>query len=210
MTKLLYFTDPSLASLVTVQSCTPYDDTCYRVALDATPFHPQGGGQLTDVGWLDDAEVLNVVMEDGDIAHYVDRPLPLGTVQAKVHASERLMNSRLHSAGHVIGHLMERMGWKTLKACHYPLEARMIFVSAEKIDIPRVDQLQHWCDQAIQQNASCHIAVDEQGYRLISFEHLGQYACSGTHVQTLSDIGQIVIRKIKMKKDELKVSYDVA
>ncbi|MBV8624340.1 MAG: alanyl-tRNA editing protein, partial [Herbaspirillum sp.] len=52
MTERLYLTQPALSADIEVLSCTLLEDGRHAVRLSATPFHPQGGGQPSDVGWL--------------------------------------------------------------------------------------------------------------------------------------------------------------
>ena len=56
----------------------------YRVLLDATAFYPEGGGQACDIGALADARVLDVQELEGEIVHFCDRPLTVGTEVAGV------------------------------------------------------------------------------------------------------------------------------
>jgi alanyl-tRNA synthetase len=54
------------------------------VVLDRTAFYAESGGQPCDTGTLDDARVVEVVEEDGDVFHILDRPLPEGPVRGRV------------------------------------------------------------------------------------------------------------------------------
>ena len=53
MTERLYYTCDDAEGRANVLSCTPEPDGRYAVVLDSTLFHPQGGGQPADVGWID-------------------------------------------------------------------------------------------------------------------------------------------------------------
>lgn len=44
---------------------------------------------------------------------------------------------------------------------------------------------------------------------MVSWGDLTPYACGGTHVQRTSDVGDIVITRVKEKKGELSVQYEV-
>ena len=45
------------------------------------------------------------------------------------------------------------------------------------------------------------------GLREVGFGELPAYPCGGTHVARLSDIGQVTITQVKMKKGQMIVNY---
>jgi len=48
------------------KNCKKVNGQCL-VELEQTAFYPEGGGQPSDRGWIDDLEVLDVYEEDGVI-----------------------------------------------------------------------------------------------------------------------------------------------
>ncbi|ONN65340.1 hypothetical protein [Herbaspirillum sp. VT-16-41] len=211
MTDRLYMTDRALRANIHVLDCTPQDDGRYAVRLSATPFHPQGGGQPSDTGRIDDVEVLRVVSDNEGIVHYTAAPVAPGPAVATVDAEPRQLHAQLHSAGHVIGHVMAELGWKPTKAHHWPGEARVVgMVAAEDGTAQELTQteLERRCNGLLAQNLPCVMAV-ENGLRQIGFGELPAYPCGGTHVAALGEIGQIRIESVRIKKGEALVRYDV-
>ena len=88
MTERLFFTHDHLTAELEVLSCTPYEEQ-FAVIVQSTIFHPQGGGQPFDTGWLGDSQVLRVMQEAERVVHYVDQPLEPGPVIALVDAERR-------------------------------------------------------------------------------------------------------------------------
>lgn len=130
MTQRLFFTDDNLTTELEVVDCTPHANQ-FAVILRSTIFHPQGGGQPCDTGWLGDSQVLRVLQEQDLIVHYVNQPLMPGLVQARVDAQHRALHTRLHSAGHLIGNVGETLGWMPIKANHWPGEGRITFIAGQ-------------------------------------------------------------------------------
>jgi Ser-tRNA(Ala) deacylase AlaX len=118
------------------------------VITSQTIFHPQGGGQPSDVGSMQSAEsgakfeVLSVRMnavEEGQVLHFGRFTDPNRTfgkgecVEQNIDAEKRELYSRLHTAGHVLGaavrHLLEDKieGFDELKASHFPDSAACEF-----------------------------------------------------------------------------------
>lgn len=142
----LYLTDSHLfeCSAVVVDLSELGEDAKYgrfRLLLDKSVFHPQGGGQPTDSGVITfpDGSVFNVTFvqtnSDGDIEHLGDflassegagsDSQSAGTsVQLAVNKEKRVEHIRLHSAGHVLDAALKRLGyWDRLqsgKGYHFP------------------------------------------------------------------------------------------
>jgi misacylated tRNA(Ala) deacylase len=83
-----------------------------RVALDRSAFHPGGGGQVSDTGWLDHAagtaDVTGVDNVDGVIWHVLaDDTLELaGPVVLRVDHERRSRVAQLHTDSHVLNALV--------------------------------------------------------------------------------------------------------
>lgn len=207
MTQRLFFTHDHLVADVDVLECTPVEQQ-FAVVLQSTIFHPQGGGQPFDTGWLGDSNVLKVVQEAERIVHYVDRPVALGTVQARVDGQRRTLHTRLHSAGHLIGNAGETLGWMPIKAHHWPGEGKISFIRGESAQDMEADALQEQVNQWIGADLPRHMTLDGST-REVGFGDLPAYACGGTHVQALAQVGQVTILGLSEKKGTLSVRYSL-
>jgi len=207
MTLRLFFHSDDLKANVEVLDCTPHENE-FAVVLRATLFHPQGGGQPCDTGWIGDARVLRVVQETERIIHFVDRPVPLGMTQIRVDEERRQFNTRMHSAGHLIGHFIQAMGWMPIKGHHWPDEGRVQFKpgdSAQEVDAQIVQYgIGQWIEHDLPRLTSLR-----EGAREIGFGELPAYGCGGTHVRSLKDLGTVTIASLSQKKGTLSVHYTV-
>lgn len=109
MTEKLFYMDSHLKEFdATVISCEPYGEG-YRAVLDRTAFFPEGGGQASDTGWLDDTEVLDVQEKDGNIYHYIKDMISTGiTVRGKIQWAKRFSKMQQHTAEHIISGLVHK------------------------------------------------------------------------------------------------------
>lgn len=205
MTERLFFTHDHLTAELEVLSCTPHDDH-FAVILQSTLFHPQGGGQPFDTGWLGDSQVPRVTQEADRVVHYVDHPVEPGPITARVDEQRRALHSRLHSAGHLIGNVGETLGWMPIKAHHWPGEAKVTFIRGEAAQAMQAEAIQQQLNEWIATDYPRHMAVDN-GTREVGFGELPAYACGGTHVQTLSELGHVTILALSEKKGALSVRY---
>ncbi|MGE8148629.1 alanyl-tRNA editing protein [Pseudomonas frederiksbergensis] len=207
MTLRLFFHSDDLKADVEVLDCTPHENE-FAVVLRATLFHPQGGGQPYDTGWIGESRVLRVIQDPDRIVHYVDQPVKLGMTQIRIDEPRRRLNARLHSAGHLIGHFVQALGWMPIKAHHWPGESRVQFKpadSAEEVDIQTVQNgIEQWIAQDLPRLTSLR-----EGAREIGFGELPAYGCGGTHVRSLKDLGTVTIDSLSQKKGTLSVHYHV-
>lgn len=160
ITDLIYQVDAKRATLDTVvEAVIPYTElvsanralyklpadadegtakSLYAIATQATIFHPQGGGQPSDVGSMTVGgatfEVLSARMdavESGRVLHFgkasdISTFSAGVTVTQSIDTAKRLLYSRLHTAGHVLGaavrYTVEKdvPGFDELKASHFP------------------------------------------------------------------------------------------
>ncbi|MGO4803364.1 alanyl-tRNA editing protein [Pseudomonas sp. W22_MBD1_FP4] len=207
MTERLFFTHDHLTAELEVLGCTPFEDQ-FAVILQSTIFHPQGGGQPSDTGWLGEVRVLRVTQEVDGVVHYLNQPVPLGAINARVDESRRALHTRLHSAGHLIGNAGETLGWMPIKAHHWPGEGKITFIRGETAQAIDAETLQQQINQWIAADYPRHMTLDE-GIREVGFGELPTYACGGTHVQTLGELGEVTILALSEKKGALSVRYSL-
>ena len=76
----LYYQVPYVQTFdAQVISCQKGKDHTYEVELDRTGFYPEGGGQPSDTGYLNEVRVLAVYEKDGRIIHDTETPVREGT-----------------------------------------------------------------------------------------------------------------------------------
>ncbi len=207
------------------------------VVLDATPFHPQGGGQPCDTGEIRSEAgwfvVESVRAADGIVRHigrFEGPPFTSGArVRCAVDAGRRSLHSRIHSAGHVLDIAIRELGlaWTPAKGYHFPegpyveyagtLEGRDRDALRGQIEARANAVVAGARPRGIlflsreEARARPEGAIDAPGdgaIRMVSFGDPGS-PCSGTHVPDTSRIGTIAVRKVKAEKDRVRVAYAV-
>jgi alanyl-tRNA synthetase len=207
------------------------------VLLDRTIFYPQGGGQPCDHGKIfgDGFEytVRDLRQVGEEIRHYIEpsqssvqNPPENSVVKCFLDKDRRLLNARYHTAGHLLGNVVEEL-CQNLKAqkCHaFPGEAYIEFRGDE---LPNEESLQENLRNAITENLPTKIFETnrrqfESTYYKLSYEipeskkfrviQIGNYPpipCGGTHVKSTGEIGEITLKKMKQKNGLLKISFGV-
>lgn len=200
------------------------------IVLDQTAFYARGGGQDWDTGFIDGFRVEEVRLDHDGIVHHIgtgNAPAEGQTVHVHVDQGRRDINTRLHSAGHVVDMANSSInsGWVPGKGAHYPHMSFVEYTNAP-VHETTLEQIQKAVNETLSQNVT-------NTMRYVSYEELHQLCrhvpdnlptnkpirvvlygdfgvpCGGTHVQNLLNIGKIEITKVKTKKGVTKVSYRV-
>jgi Ser-tRNA(Ala) deacylase AlaX len=239
-------------------------DQDHVVVTDATVFHPQGGGQPSDVGHMVSGSTRFTVQTvrvnaQGEVLH-LGRFVATGTAEAADAAAEaaaatatatvfapgdavsqtidselRLMYSRYHTAGHVLGAavrlLLEKEveGFDELKASHFPdsaaCEFRGLIEGKWKDPIQTVvdDYVQRdmpveidwWDEDDFRKNGAARLIpdrkamgmADDEKFRVVRIFGAEVYPCGGTHVDSTRLCGKTNVKKIGRSKGVSRVSY---
>ncbi|OQP30773.1 alanyl-tRNA editing protein [Pantoea latae] len=208
MTERTYFVSDALEMESWVTGCTSIGEDRFHVTLSATLFHPQGGGQPSDRGTINGVAMLQAVQEGDALIHITDRPLIVGPAHLQVDAALRARHTRYHSAGHIIGLAGEKYGWLGVKGNHKPGEGRIVFEAAGSVFPVTIESLRADAAALVQRGDS-RVIREAEGKRMVSWGDLKPYACGGTHVQNTREIGAIRILKVKEKKGQLSVQYEL-
>ena len=224
-------------------------DAAYAVTCTSTIFHPQGGGQPSDIGVMKgsggsifNVQAVRMDAVNGKTALHVGHfTSPSGIFQSKdkvkqeVDQEKRLLYSRLHTAGHVLGaavrHLLEKQvdGFDELKASHFPESAACEFqgIIEGKWKEPiqkKVDEylaadfpveVGWWTEDDFRAHGAERLIPDKSmisadgKYRVVNIKGAEIYPCGGTHVGSTKLCGDTVVKKISRAKGQSRVSYAV-
>lgn len=236
-TSLLYLDNfDVLTASATVTAVTPLDDGRTDVELDRTCFYPRGGGQDWDTGTIrNDAAsfpVEEVRLDEYGVVHHIGRgAVPEGAaVVLEVDAGRRSVNTRLHSAGHIVDLAVERLGlpWIPGKGAHYPHMSFVEYNGGIPAGMEDVrERIQAEAAQVLAEGSRNEIRfmpVTEMGTycrhvpdniptnkpaRIVLYTPTFGVPCGGTHVRNVTDVGTLHITKVRSKKGVTKVSYAV-
>ncbi|EKG14421.1 Threonyl/alanyl tRNA synthetase SAD [Macrophomina phaseolina MS6] len=221
------------------------DELDYAVVTEETIFHVQGGGQPSDTGSMRAEQASFEVQavrraSDGRVLHFGRFAdgchvfSPGQTVQQAIDADKRLLHSRIHDAGHIVGLAVRQVatehaelaGLTELKAQHSPEAAYVEFqglidgkykaMIQEKVDAI-VDrdlpvEVRWWPEAELREKCvfvPSGMAASEAGQllRAVDIVGAGAYPCGGTHVTSTKLCGTVQVRKISRSKGVSRVSY---
>ncbi|MFD9326220.1 metal-dependent hydrolase [Streptomyces sp. NPDC060065] len=191
-------------------------------AVEHCLFHPQGGGQPADRGWLEDTEIIPVRDRESGLvvamAGEGGSVLPLAEgqrVRARIDLPTRAAHAALHTAGHLVEAVGRMQGWEMVGSNHFPGQARIEF-QAPQADARLTDpEGREELTVALRAAVAAAVADDlpvftrclADGRRVVHLGALHAAPCGGTHVRSLGDLAEVVLPTLKVKKGRIRVSY---
>ena len=179
----------------------------YAIELNQTAFFPEGGGQCSDTGYLNESPVYDVFKEDGRVYHVTDCSYELDeTVSCRLDFEKRYSNMQNHSGEHLVCGLINKLyGFDNVG---FHLSGDLITVDVNGVltaeDFDRIELL---ANQAIYENRSItSVYPEESDYfeyrskidleeeiRVVVIEGYDACACCAPHVKSTGEIGIIKI-----------------
>lgn len=214
-----------------VVSCEPVKDG-YNVIFEDTVLFPEGGGQPTDHGWLNDHPVTSIIRKGPDAIHFVEAkeaPFQVGEeVYQKIDWNRRFDHMQQHSGQHMITAIFDRefgfhtkSWWLGTDDCYVDLEA--MNVTREQLD--KVERI---CNQLIVDCTAVSVKVyqpndpsmkadltrvrdlpdDVSGpLRVINIHGIDSNMCCGTHVKNLAQLQAVKFLNVEKGKNKCLVHF---
>jgi alanyl-tRNA synthetase len=220
----LYYTDAYLTTFDAVVQDVLDVGGQPAVTLDVSAFYPTSGGQPFDIGTLGEARVLEVVdLDDGRVAHVLDRELSTGThVHGVVDWTRRFDHMQQHTGQHALSAAFDRVCHARTESFHLGTDTSTIdlgiAVTAEQVAAAE-DEANRivWEDRPVTVRfASADEArqlplrkesLREGTLRLVDIEGFDLSACGGTHVARSGGIGIIAVLGTERFKGGTRVEF---
>jgi len=179
----------------------------YVTVLDRTAFFPEGGGQASDIGYINGAKVYDVRIQDGIIYHYTSKPFKKGeTVLGKLDFERRFDFMQQHSAEHIVSGIAHK--YYACENVGFHLGEDIVTLDFDKSltreDILRIEALSN---EAVFKNVGIKAyypdsealkAIEyrskkeiEGAVRIVEIEGVDSCACCAPHVNFSGEIGLI-------------------
>lgn len=184
----------------------------YHILLDQSAFYPEGGGQPCDIGFLNDAEVMEVHEKNGELLHYTDRPLECGTeIFGRINWERRFDLMQQHSGEHIVSGLIhEAFGYDNV-GFHMGSDVITIDFNG-MISEQQMSEIESRANRKIWENSRVEITypsaeeLKELPYRskkeltgkvrIVRFPGSDLCACCGTHVSYTGEIGMVKLLSV--------------
>ncbi|MGG3280102.1 alanyl-tRNA editing protein [Paenibacillus solani] len=198
------------------------EDGTYMV-MEETAFYPHGGGQPCDLGWIDSIPVLDVVLEEGEILHKVERFPEKEKVSCRLDWGRRFDHMQHHSGQHLLSAIC-------LEVCEAETLSFHLGQDYATIDIARSDMpLDQWMILELEVNDQIYLNRKVTSYfvtrdkasnlplvkqpkvtddiRIVEIEGVEYNACGGTHVSQTGEIGMIKLLRAEKQKGHMRIYF---
>ncbi len=212
----------SLSEIIMYREVKLDDKVFYNIVFDNTPFYPESGGQVGDVGYIIDGdEKINIIKtyKENDLIIHVSENLPKSMdnkIELIIDKKRRDFISKNHSATHLL-----HAALRSVLGDHISQKGSLVtdnllrfdFSHFSKIDIESIDKISDIVNDKIVENIKVNIQDDvnineakKRGATALFGEKYGDKVrvvtidekfsielCGGTHVESTSEIGHFKI-----------------
>lgn len=223
MTKKCYYDDPYTSVWESeIVELIPKDDK-YLVVLDKTYFYPEGGGQPSDTGTIEDIYVSFVFEEDGKIYHLMEKAPKEKKVQCKIDFEKRFTNMQQHTGEHLLAATFYKYYQGVSNAFHMGEDYTSIDISLSEVTPKMVKEIEDKVNEIIYKNVEVKTylkdieeakklplrkqpKVDED-IRIVEIDGVDFCPCCGTHVKRTGEVGILKIIKTEKSKGATRIYF---
>ncbi|MBO5253064.1 MAG: hypothetical protein J6C51_03860 [Clostridia bacterium] len=202
-----------------VIGCTARSDGSYDIETDVTPLFPEGGGQRSDIGMMNDADILHCREENGTVIHQVTSAFAVDeTVEIRVNAPLRRLHTQQHTGEHILSFAYQKLFGAVNVGFH--MSEDVVTIDLDRMLTPeQVAEGELYANELLWNNGEVKIytvtAEEMQtlplrkknekltggDIRIVEIEGGEMCTCCGTHCNMTGQVGMIkVLEHIKYKQ----------
>lgn len=204
-----------------VLSCEK-DGKRWKVLLDQSCFYPEGGGQPSDTGVIADARVLDVQEQNGEVVHWIDRPLEVGRqVEGKIDWERRFYFMQNHTGEHLVsGIIHKKYGYENVG---FHMNEEMVTIDVGGVlTQEQCDEIEREVNEELQKGRKIEIFYPsreeleniayrskkeiEGQVRIVRIPECDTCACCGSHVKNTLEIGIIKLLTVQHYKNGVRIT----
>jgi alanyl-tRNA synthetase len=197
----------------------------HYVVLNDTAFYPEGGGQPSDTGFINEIKVICTKEENNELRHYVNEDLfnINQTVECRIDWNRRYDHMQQHSGQHLLSSVFRNRYKSNTVSFHLGKDSSTIDIEMDSISAGLLKDVENEVTDLIQQNIKITpVFVDEKdlckypiikevsksnNIRLVIIENHDYNGCGGTHVYTTSELGAFSILGWEKNKNNYRIEF---
>ncbi len=226
MTTAVYLEDAYLRLVYAkVLRCDPVDDGSFAVVLDRTVLYPEGGGQPSDGGRMDDRQVLRLRQDGDDVIHLLDGPVE-GQVKVYLDWDRRYDHMQQHTAQHLLTAVAQDRLDLATTAFHLGPERSDIELDCPALSPGQLAELEQACNTHVREALEVTTVMVKpedldglevrtrglpEGHtgevRLVCIEGVDTNTCGGTHVANTAELQAIKLLQTERLRGGTRLFY---
>ena len=220
ITEKIYDRDSHIDTFkATVLDCQKIGES-YGIVLDKTAFFPEGGGQPADTGFIGNAHIFDVQINDKVITHYSETPVAVNTeVEGRIDWDQRFRGMQNHSGEHIVSGIVHSLYGYENVGFHMGDDVTIDFngelTRDQLLDVEKraneaiyknVRFICEYPDDATLKNLSYRSKLElTEDVRIVTIEGYDICACCAPHVYSSGEIGIIKILDFARHRGGIRV-----
>lgn len=221
--KKLYYNSAYITEWQTDIHQTLEREDGYYVILKETAFYPHGGGQPCDVGHINGIPVLDVINEEDEVLHKLERLPDESKVTCQIDWNRRFDHMQQHSGQHLLSAVCRDLYQAMTVSFHLGNEYATIDVEQPELTLNQLASIENEVNRQIYLNSSIvsyFITQEELAQltlvkqpkvtdqiRIVEIKGVEYNACGGTHVSSTGEIGMIKLLKAEKQKGNTRIFF---
>ncbi len=200
------------------------NDGKFHIVMDQTAFYPEGGGQPSDLGKIDDL-IIEYVYEENQIIYHVagQAPANFHNVNCHIDWDRRFDHMQQHLGQHILSACFEKLFDGETVGFHLGTDIVTVDITMESMLPTQAEKVEYLANQIIFNNLHVHPRhpdPDElkkmplrkppkvsENIRVIEVDQFDYSPCGGTHPNYTGEVGIIKIRKWEKAKGGIRVEF---
>lgn len=221
----LYYRDPYIKEFTTYIEEIVEKDKRYHIVLNKTAFFPGGGGQFSDIGYIDGKKVIEVYEDNKKIYHVIEEQIKEmnNNIKCKIDWEKRFDGMQQHLAQHVLsGCFFKEFGQNTV-SFHMGKESSTVDIRG-KLDEKKVAKIELMANEVISKNLKVRffmptrdelnninlrrsLPTTDEDISILEIEDLDINACCGVHPKSTLELQAIKIVSYRKNKDCTRIEF---
>ncbi len=218
----LFDENPYQFEFVAEVSSRKKKDSQFHVVLNQTCFYPEGGGQPSDKGTLNNQPVLDVYEKEDVIYHVVEKEIE-NSVTGSVDQVRRFDHMQQHSGQHVLSRSIYELYQGETIGFHLGESISTIDINLKNLSDEQLSKIEGVSNHKILENkpfVTHHLTpeeakrlplrkepLDKDKLRIVEVDGFDWSACCGTHCKNSGEIGLIKVIKTEKYKGGIRLSF---
>ncbi len=221
--KKLYHENPYIKELDTIVKEQYNENNLTYIIPEETIIYPEGGGQPSDKGYINDNEIIDIKIDNDKIAYGVNSNIKKNSIRMSIDFEKRYDHMQQHTGQHLLSEIiMRKFNAQTLSFSigekHSSIEIGLKSLSEESIR-----EIEKDCFNIILENRKIktYIIDDkdpvmdklrkppkvQNNIRIIEIDDFDYSACGGTHLKSTGELGLLKIIKTDKVRGNIRLYY---